>query len=132
MYVCLKEKGTVQSLLDLLPNRVPVLPPQRALKKQMTVDISISLYSQGASLVAQLVKNPTCNVGDPGSTPRLGRSPGEGNGNPCQYSCLGNPRDRLVGYSPGGQKSQQLNHHTHKIPPCLLSLHLHTCLYISS
>ena len=28
------------------------------------------------------------NVGDPGSIPRLGRSPGEGNGNPLQYSCL--------------------------------------------
>ena len=34
------------------------------------------------------------NVGDPGSIPRLGRSPGEGNGNPLQYSCLENPMDR--------------------------------------
>ena len=33
------------------------------------------------------------NVGDPGSIPRLGRSPGEGNGNPLQYSCLENPMD---------------------------------------
>ena len=32
--------------------------------------------------------------GDPGSIPGLGRSPGEGNGNPLQYSCLGNPMDR--------------------------------------
>ena len=56
--VCLEEKGTIQSLLDLLSSRVPALPPQWALKKQMTVDVSISLYSQGASLVAQLVKNP--------------------------------------------------------------------------
>ena len=31
------------------------------------------------------------NVGDPGSIPGLGRSPGEGNGNPLQYSCLENP-----------------------------------------
>ena len=31
------------------------------------------------------------NAGDPGSTPGLGRSPGEGNGNPLQYSCQGNP-----------------------------------------
>jgi len=30
-------------------------------------------------------------VGDPGSIPVLGRSPGEGNGNPLQYSCLENP-----------------------------------------
>ena len=34
------------------------------------------------------------NAGDPGSIPGSGRSPGEGNGNPLQYSCLGNPMDR--------------------------------------
>ena len=33
-------------------------------------------------------KASACNVGDPGSVPGLGRSPGEGNGNPLQYSCL--------------------------------------------
>ena len=36
------------------------------------------------------------NVGDPGSIPGSGRSPGEGNGNPLQYSCLENPVDREV------------------------------------
>ena len=35
-------------------------------------------------------KETTCNVGDPGSIPGPGRSPGEGNGNPLHYSCLGN------------------------------------------
>ena len=40
------------------------------------------------------VKESVCNVGDPGSIPGLGRSPGEGNGNPLQYSCLENPMDR--------------------------------------
>ena len=39
-------------------------------------------------------KESACNVGDMGSIPGLGRSPGEGNGNPFQYSCLGNPMDR--------------------------------------
>ena len=34
------------------------------------------------------VKNPLTNTGDAGSIPELGRSPGEGNGNPLQYSCL--------------------------------------------
>ena len=34
-----------------------------------------------------------CNVGDPGSIPESGRSPGEGNGTPLQYSCLENPMD---------------------------------------
>ena len=35
-----------------------------------------------------------CNAGDLGSIPGPGRSPGEGNGNPLQYSCLENPMDR--------------------------------------
>ena len=38
-------------------------------------------------------KEFTCNAGDPGSIPGLGGSPGEGNGNPPQYSCLENPMD---------------------------------------
>ena len=39
-------------------------------------------------------KESTCNAGDPGLILGLGRSPGEGNGNPLQYSCLENPMDR--------------------------------------
>ena len=39
-------------------------------------------------------KKSACNVGDPGSIPGSGRSPGEGNGNPLQYSCLENHLDR--------------------------------------
>ena len=39
------------------------------------------------------VKASACNVGDLGSIPGSGRSPGEGNGNPLQYSCLKNPMD---------------------------------------
>ena len=52
------------------------------------------------SLEAQLVNNPpamkapTCNARDQGSTPGSERYPGEGNGNPFQYYCLGNPIDR--------------------------------------
>ena len=38
-------------------------------------------------------KEPICNVGDSGLIPGLGRSPGEGNGNPLQYSCLENSMD---------------------------------------
>ena len=41
-----------------------------------------------------VVKNPPANAGDLGSISGLGRSPGEGNGNPLLYSCLGNPMDR--------------------------------------
>ena len=41
-----------------------------------------------------MVKNLPANVGDLGSIPELGRSPGEENGNPLQYSCLENPMAR--------------------------------------
>ena len=41
-----------------------------------------------------VVKNPPTNAGDTGLTPGSGRFPGEGDGNPLQYSCLGNPMDR--------------------------------------
>ena len=40
------------------------------------------------------VKASACNAGDLGSIPRWGRSSGEGNGNPLQYSCLEKPMDR--------------------------------------
>ena len=50
--------------------------------------------NHGASLVAQLVKNPPANSGDPGSNPGSERSLGEGNGNPLKYSCMENPMDR--------------------------------------
>ena len=39
-------------------------------------------------------KESACNAGDSGSIPGSGRSPGEGNGHPLQYSCLGSPKDR--------------------------------------
>ena len=41
-----------------------------------------------------MVKNPPANAGDSGSNPGSGRSPGEGNGNPLQYSCLEDSMDR--------------------------------------
>ena len=65
-----------------------------------------------------MVKNPPANAGDLGSIPGLGRSPGEGHGNPLQYSCLENPHGQrnLVGYSPWGHKesdmTEQLSIHT--------------------
>ena len=46
------------------------------------------------TLVAQTLKNLPANAGDPGSIPGLGRSPRVRNGNPLQYSHLGNPMDR--------------------------------------
>ena len=53
-------------------------------------------------------KESASNAGDPGSIPGSGRSPGEGNGNLLQYSCLKNPTGQrslnLAGYSPWGHK----------------------------
>ena len=58
----------------------------------------------------------TCNAGDLSSIPGLGKSPGEGNGYPLQYSCLGNPKDRGAWWATvhGVTKSlTQLSKHTH-------------------
>ena len=53
-----------------------------------------SLSFPGGSVVKNLPANAE-DIGDMGSIPGLGRSPGEGNGNPLQYFCLGNPMDRV-------------------------------------
>ena len=62
-----------------------------------------SLYTEDATgftsegwcfIGGSVVKNPPANVGDTGSIPELERSPGEGNYNPLQYSCLGNSMNR--------------------------------------
>ena len=52
------------------------------------------IQNRGVSLVAQMVNTSACNAGDPGLIPGLERSPGEGNGNPLQYSYLENFMDR--------------------------------------
>ena len=54
------------------------------------------------------VKASACNEGDLGSIPGSGRSPGEGNGNPLQYSCLENPMD-----SPRGRKESDTTERLH-------------------
>ena len=52
--------------------------------------IAYELTCSGGSLG----KESESNIGDEGLIPESGRSPGEGNGSPLQYSCLGNPTDR--------------------------------------
>ena len=65
--------------------------------------IAIRLSFLGGSVV----KNPPANVGDAGSIPGSGRFPGEGNGNPLQYSYLGNQGQRsLAGWSPGWSRKE--------------------------
>ena len=60
------------------------------------------------------VKASACHVGDPGSMPGSGRSPGEGNGKPLQYSCLENPMDRGArqATSPWGRKESDMTLNT--------------------
>ena len=49
---------------------------------------------------SSVVKESACNSRDSGSIPGSGKSLGEGNGNPLQYSCLENPVDKGASYSP--------------------------------
>ena len=67
----------LQDLLELTP------------KKKKDILFIIISFPHGSD-----DRESACNAGDPGSTPALGRSPGEGNGYPLQYSCLENPMDR--------------------------------------
>ena len=64
-----------------------------------------------------MVKNLSANAGDTGDTglvPGLGTSPGVGNGNPLQYSCLGefHGQRSLAGYSPWGHKESDMTEET--------------------
>ena len=75
--------------------------------------------------MALVVKNLPANAGDGrdvASTPRLGRPPGGGHGNPLQSSCLENPMDRgalqatVHGVTKGQTRLKQLSMHTHILP----------------
>ena len=72
-------------------------------------------------------KESACNAGDLSSIPWLGRSPGEGNGNPLQYSCLENPMDRGAWQATvhGVTKCQTRlsGYHTHGYITYWLSIH---------
>ena len=61
--------------------------------KHRLEDKSSFMYTYLGFPGSSVLKNPLANVGDPDLTPGLGRSPGEGIGNPLQYSCLGNSID---------------------------------------
>ena len=66
----------------------------------------LSVYLLYSFPGGSVVKNPPTNEGDMGSVLGLRRSPGRGNGNPLQYSCLGNPmvQRSLVGHPLWGRK----------------------------
>ena len=72
----------------------------------LDVGLCVSVYSAWGFPGGSVVKNLPANAGAMDSIPGWGRSPGEGNGYPLQYSCLENPMDRETwgGYSPRGCK----------------------------
>ena len=83
----------VNNLPATQENWVPSLGCEDTLEKGMEptlVDLPGEFWVPGGSRG----KESACNTGDPGSIPWLGRSPGEGNGNSFQYSCLRNRMDR--------------------------------------
>ena len=65
-------------------------------KRINLTDLHRYKYLYGAFTGGSGSKESAFNVGEPGSHPELGRSPGEGHGNPLQYSCLENPMDRRI------------------------------------
>ena len=58
-------------------------------------------------------KEAACNAEETGLIPGMERSPGEGNGNPLQYSSLGNPMDRGAWWATVHRVAKELDAHTH-------------------
>ena len=74
-------------------NLEPIIQSEMSQKEKDKYHILMHILGFPHSSVS---KESACNAGDPGSTPGLGIYPGEGNGNPLQYSCLENPMDRVA------------------------------------
>ena len=74
--------------------------------------VAVTKYSGLGFPGGSEVKASASNAGDLGSIPGSGRSPGEGNGNPLQYSCLENPMD-IEGDSPWGRKESDTTEQLH-------------------
>ena len=84
-------------------------------------------------MVAQMVKKkkkPACNVGDPVLIPGSGRFPGEGTGNPLQYSCLRDPMDRGAWWAtiPRGCKELDVTEHSRATHIACTILNSQNCL----
>ena len=111
-YCCCSVTKSCQTLCDPMDCSTPGFPlphHSRSLPKFMSTELG---FLSGSSEV----KASALNVGDPGLIPGLGRSPGEGNGNPLQYLFL--PREShgwrsLVGYSPRGCKELDMTERVH-------------------
>ena len=80
--------------VDSLPSEPPGKPKDTGMGNLSLLQGNFLSQELNWCLLPCHGKESACNVGDPRSTPGLGRSPGEGNGNPLQYSWLENPMDR--------------------------------------
>ena len=92
----------------------------------INMSIKPGSVSHGASQVVLEVNNPSASAGDTrdtGLTPDSGRSPGGGNGNPLQYSCLENPMDRGAW--------QAMVYRVAKSRTRLKQLSMHACICVS-
>ena len=77
-------------LIQILFDEIFLVLQEHVVYHKLVINFFLDLgFSSGSN-----GKESACNVGDPGLIPGSGRSPGEGNGNPLQYSCLENPMDR--------------------------------------
>ena len=83
-------------LNESIENRYP--SPLSGLKEDASwgdfLTSKYDIYFPGGFPGGSEIKASACSAGDPGSIPVSGRYPGEGNGNPLQYSCVENPMDR--------------------------------------
>ena len=71
-----------------------IKPLEECILLLIEMEISVHIYLVTGFPGGSADKESAWNAGDPGSIPGSGRSPGEGNDNPLQYSCLGNPINR--------------------------------------
>ena len=99
---------------------VGLMRDRKAQDEETGAGSGILTRTLGASQVVLVVKNPPANAGDltdVGSIPGLGRSPGGGQGNPLQYSCLENPTDRGAWQATVGVRGLDMTEgteHTHR------------------
>ena len=91
------------------------MPVTTTQKKKEVKKFKPSIYDCSGFPGGSDSKAPACNLGDPGSIPGSGRSPGEGNGNPLQHFCLENFHGlrSLGGYSPWGRKESDTTERLH-------------------
>ena len=115
-----KRKWLVCDMKELLgkPVAVVILPQYINVPSQHFVHLKfIQCYISFGLPGGSVGEESPCNAGDPGSIPGSGRSPGEGNGNPLQYSCLENPMDRgawrATVHRITKSQTQRLSTHTH-------------------